>query len=184
MVTNSLAKLQKQYTPSEIKNQDLFDFSAYYDYCNAYQRRKFMDSQNESIGFLIVETTTANGAFPVEDALIYVYPSSDNGAFPSDLSGAIYSLRSDSSGRSDKIALKTKPRSLSEAPNNESPFLSYNIYVKADGFYDSQKLNVPIFQGITSIQPVLMIPLSEYASPDSATPDSIGRSSYSVEPNL
>ena len=143
-----------------------------------------MNSQNENIGFLIVEATTANGAIPIEDALIYIYPSSDTGAFPDDISGVLYSLRSDSSGRSDKIALETKPRFLSLSPSNETPFLTYNIYVKADGFYDSQKLNVPIFQGITSIQPVEMIPLAEYANPNSATPDNIGRFSNSIEPNL
>lgn len=143
-----------------------------------------MNSQNENIGFLIVEATTANGAIPIEDALIYVYPSGDKGAFPDDISGALYSLRSDTSGRSEKIALETKPRSLSLSPSNLTPFLTYNIYVKADGFYDSQKLNVPIFQGVTSIQPVEMIPLSEYANPDSATPDTIGRFSNSIEPNL
>lgn len=143
-----------------------------------------MNSQNESIGFLIVEVTTANGALPVEDALIYVYPATSGAPLPDNTTGAIYSLRSDSSGRSDKIALDTKPRSLSLSPGNDSPFTTYNIYVRAEGFYDSQKLSVPIFQGVTSIQPVEMIPLSEYANPSSATPDNIGRFSNSIEPNL
>ncbi|MBO5212167.1 MAG: hypothetical protein J6B60_01355 [Clostridia bacterium] len=143
--------------------------------------------QNESLGFLIVEVKTANGALPVENALVYIYPmldESENGRFPTDASGVLYSLRTDISGKTEKVALNTKPRSLSMSPSNETPYVSYNVYIVADGFFDTYKMNVPIFQGITSIQTAEMIPLSEYADPDSQTPDSIGRFSVSEEPDL
>ena len=42
--------------------------------------------------------------------------------------------------------------------DNPLPFLSYDIYVTADGYYDASFLNVPIFQGIASLQNAYLIP--------------------------
>ncbi|MBQ8162990.1 MAG: hypothetical protein IJZ93_01295 [Clostridia bacterium] len=140
---------------------------------------------NENIGFLIIEAKTANGALPVEGALVYIFPTLEEGErFPENMSGVLYSLRTDDSGKTEKIALNTKPRSLSMSPSNETPYLTYNAYITADGYFDTYKMNIPIFQGITSIQTADMIPLSEYANPDSWAPDTAERYSVSEEPNL
>ena len=50
--------------------------------------------------------------------------------------------------------------------------MTYNIRITADGYYESERVNIPIFQGVTSIQTVEMIPLSEFSDPYSASPDS------------
>ena len=134
-----------------------------------------MDNNTESIGFLIAEVRTANGAIPIENALVYVYN------FGNGKNDVVYSLRTDSSGRTERVALDTKDKSLSMSPGNDSPFTTYNVTVTADGYYNSSKSRVPVFEGVTSILPFDLIPLAEYANPESFNPDGIGR--YSITPD-
>ena len=52
-----------------------------------------MNEETEVIGFLIVQTVTANGALPVENALVHVYEYGDG----SD-KDALYTQKTDISG--------------------------------------------------------------------------------------
>lgn len=133
-----------------------------------------MNIQGDEIGFLIVNVKTANGALPIENAQVTIYNSTrDTKNNPSSLSSdVLYNLSTDKNGRTQKVALKTKSATLSQSPDEKFPFMSYNISVNADGFYDNNYLNVPIFQGITSLQDVFLIPLSEFASPTDPIPNS------------
>lgn len=129
---------------------------------------------DESIGFLQVVTKTANGALPVENAQINIYeytPSVDNG----ERGRIIYTLYTDQDGKAPKVALNTKSKELSMTPGNENPFSVYNIEASKEGFYSNSYINVPIFQGITAIQPVELSPLIEYASPRDDFPSSSRR---------
>ena len=45
----------------------------------------------------------------------------------------------------------------------EKPYATYNIEVEKDGFFHQSFTNVPLFAGTTSIQPVNLYPLTEYA---------------------
>ena len=126
---------------------------------------------NESIGFLSVVAKTANGALPVENAQINIYeysPDQDSG----ERGKIIYTLYTDSDGKTPKVALYAKSKELSLSPRNENPFSVYNIEATKDGFYTNSYANVPIFQGITSIQPVDLIPLIEYGAADDDYPSS------------
>jgi len=128
-----------------------------------------MTNQAESIGFLVVSARTANGAIPIENALVNIYENiEDNGAMQNGY--LLHTLKTNSLGQTEKIALPTKSASLSTEPGNARPFLSYNVFVSSEGFFDSDVINVPIFQGITSIQPVNLIPVSEYSNPNNYTP--------------
>ncbi len=87
-----------------------------------------MDNVNQpkdtqSIGYLIVKVSTARGAIPLEGAAINVRGSK------AESSGVIYSLSSDRDGLSEKIALPTPSRSISEAPSDEIPYSLWNIGV-------------------------------------------------------
>ena len=133
-----------------------------------------MNIQGDEIGFLTVIVKTANGALPVENAQVTIYDSTrDTEKEPSALSSdVIYNLTTDKNGKTQKVALKTKSAQLSQTPEEKFPFMSYNISVNADGYYDNNYINVPIFQGITSFQDVFLIPLSEFASPTDPIPNS------------
>ncbi len=135
--------------------------------------REVIYIEYDKLGFLIVQAVTANGALPVPDATVHIYEYAED--FDTERTDIIYSLRTDNSGRTEKIALDAKDKELSQSPGNVRPYTTYNITVEKDGFYASEKINVPIFQGITSIQTAEMIPLSEFSDPYSATPDYLGR---------
>ena len=119
-----------------------------------------------SSGSLIVSVYSAGGAIPIPDALVTVRGSDKNS------SGIISVLYSDESGNTPKITLPTPPAAESESPGYVKPYATYNIDVDKDGFYPRQFLNVPIFSGITSIQPVNLIPITEYGGESSPPTDS------------
>lgn len=134
-----------------------------------------MINQNEEFGFLTANVKTANGALPLENASVTVYsspPPSENNESGFDETDVIYTLKSDKNGKTQRVALKAKPLGLSQSPSEPFPYLSYNILVTKDGYYDSTYLNVPIFEGVTSIQDVYLIPLSEFSSPTDPIPNS------------
>ncbi len=137
-----------------------------------------MKNQNEEFGFLTVNVKTANGALPLENATVTVYsapPPSDNNEPSLGETDVIYSLKSDENGKTQKVALKAKPINLSQSPTEPYPYLTYNILVTKDGYYDNTYLSVPIFEGITSLQDVYLIPLSEFSSPTDPVPNSSRR---------
>ena len=129
-----------------------------------------MNIENDVVGFLTVIVRTANGALPIENAqvTIYDYGNGDSVVSNSDI---IYVLSTDNSGRTQKVVLNTKSKDVSLAPKNQVPFKGYNINVTKEGYYDSSYVNVPIYQGVTSLQFVNLIPLSEYSSPTDAIPN-------------
>ena len=128
-----------------------------------------MNIENDYIGFLTTIVSTANGALPIRNANVTIYERGEGEEkSPSDV---IYQLTTDISGRTEKVALNTKSKDLSTSPDNNLPFLSYDIYVNADGYYDASFFNVPIFQGISSLQNVHLIPLSEFSSFDDFVPN-------------
>ncbi len=114
--------------------------------------------QNKSVGYLVVNVSTARGAIPLPDATVTVYyDTPDN----TDVHSV---LTTNMSGKTDKISLPAPARSLSEIPGNEKPYATYTISVDKDGYYPANSTAVPIFEGITSIQPIEMLPLAEYNS--------------------
>ena len=117
------------------------------------------------VGYLVVRVTTASAALPLEDALVTVF-----GDRP-DFSSVIAQLKTGADGLTPKIALSAPPRTLSEVPGNgETAYATYNITVNERGFYPLRIQHVPIFDGITSVQPANLIPLLENGYPDSFDP--------------
>lgn len=119
------------------------------------ERIRFMGN-----GYLIVRVSAASGTIPLENALVTVYDA-DKGN-----SSIVATRYTDSGGRTDKITLEAPPRALSESPDSGGvrPYSIYNVDVVKDGYYDSFNLEVPIFDGVTSVLPVDMLPLAEYDS--------------------
>ena len=133
-----------------------------------------MNGQNDYIGFLEVVVKTANGALPVEGALVNIYDyTQDDGVFQR--GHLLFSLETDENGKAPRVAVPAKDKSLSQSYGNESPYTTYNITASKEGFYTNDYVNAPVFQGITSIQPVTLIPLAEYASEDNDFPDTSRR---------
>ncbi len=127
-------------------------------------------------GTLIVSVYTAGGAIPIEDALVTVSGSNQNS------SGVVSVLYTDQSGNTPRITLPTPPSSTSESPGQSQPFATYNVSVNKEKFNPRSFINVPVFANTTSIQPVNLIPKTEYNG-EAIIPDD-GNVTESQNPNL
>lgn len=113
-----------------------------------------MDTR-QNIGYLVANVATARGAIPLEGATVTVFDTTN---LPSSL---MTSVQTDSSGKTERIALPAPPRMLSGEPGNVKPFATYMIQVEKEGYYTVTNNGVPVFEGVTSIQPVEMVPLAD-----------------------
>ena len=109
---------------------------------------------NTETGYIIVKVSTARGAIPLEGATVSI-----RGDTP-ETSGIIYSTTTNSDGHTEKIALPTPAKKLSETPENTKPYATYSIDVFNDGYIPISFRNVPVFSSVISIQPAVMVPVS------------------------
>ena len=105
------------------------------------------------VGYLTVRVSTAGGAIPLENASVNI-----RGGDVDD-STVISALSTNSDGLTPTVSLSAPPRSASESPNSDvPPYAVYNIDVFANGYAPAFFHNVPIFSGINSIQPAVLLP--------------------------
>ncbi len=111
-------------------------------------------TDNGNFGYLGVTVTTALNAIPIAGATVTVF------RFLNGIEEVVKILNTDNTGKTDIIILPTPPKENSLTPNPLGPSYSvYNVRVDKEGYYTQNSLNVPIFSGITSIQPMRLIPL-------------------------
>lgn len=128
---------------------------------------------NTDTGYLVVAVSAARGNFPIEGARVRVY-STEN-----DDTRLLYTLTTDASGRTERIELPAPPLRASQTPDTaEIPYASYNIDTDYDGYYTIENINAPVYSGITSIQNVAMIPITD------VKPNEDTRFNESQAPNL
>ena len=107
-------------------------------------------------GRLIVNVTTVRGLYPVKNALVTVFKGG------ADNMEVVDRLNTDESGKTPIFNLPAPPAVLTESPENTvRPYAFYNILTEADGFIDNINYNATIFDGVTSLQNVNMVPRSK-----------------------
>ncbi len=107
-------------------------------------------------GRLVVNVRTAGGALPVEGATVTVYSGGDSSGEP------IARLRTDRSGLTETITLAAPPRRLSMQPGEGlKPYAEYTVVTVAEGFTPVTNVNLPLYSGVLSIQPVELVPLPD-----------------------
>ena len=129
-----------------------------------------------TIGYLIVNVSTARGAIPLAGASVTVLDE-DNGG------GILNVLTTDTDGKTEHIELRAPDRALSESPGGAKPYASYTLQVEKVGYYPASFAGVPVFAGVTSIQPAELLPLAEY-NPDRVYPREGIDFAEDVNPNL
>jgi len=154
--------------PSEAENETelLPDFALPQDSSDAVPDTKGLTPSlnwinltgDSSWGFLQFDIFTAGGAYPVPGALVVVKKKLTGGT------GLVRLLFSDRSGRTPTIALPAPSASLSQDPMSTTrPFSEYTVTVRARGYYTLSDINIPIFAGVKTVQPIDLIPLPEYS---------------------
>ena len=113
----------------------------------------------DAIGYLKVRATTARQAVPVEGIYVTVSRATAEGEV---LIDADYTGRD---GSTRVFALPTVDGALSLFPGDPVPYVFYNVHVRAPGYFQVANKNIPIYDGVTAIQPVELIPLPDKASP-------------------
>ena len=103
-------------------------------------------------GGLIVSTTALRRLYPVPSARVTVFTG------PYENMEVIDTGVTDESGKRKVFRLETPERSLSQSAGaTKKPYALYNVFVQADGYVDTVNTNIPIFEGVTSLQNIDMI---------------------------
>ena len=113
--------------------------------------------QMSGTGYVIVSVSTARGAIPLTGALVHIFTYESGGKNGS----LLVTTRTDASGKTARIPLPCPPRSSSRSPGNGRSYATYNIDAQYDGYYNQYYVNVPIFDGVTAIQNVDLVPVAE-----------------------
>ena len=105
-------------------------------------------TQNPAFGTLLFQVTGGQGAFPVEGATITITKALAD--------GVSLSLRvvTDESGKTVPLSLPAPSRALSQAPNGGVVYAAYQAEVSAPNYVTTDIRDLPVFDGITTIQPV------------------------------
>lgn len=106
-------------------------------------------------GYIVVQVYTADQAIPLPNANVIVSKPAERGE------EVVRIMKTDRSGKTAIIAVPTSPAANSQTPDGTDRFFKYNIRVDYPGYETVENVNVPVFEGQTSIQPVGMIPLAD-----------------------
>ena len=114
-------------------------------------------NEAKGIGYLKVQAVAADGAFPVEGAVVMVMDGADG--------ESIATLRTDSSGFAETLTLPAPSRELSQSPGNGVPYSVYTVLVAKEGYNTVSDISVPVFDGVVALQRANLIPLSLFSPP-------------------
>lgn len=106
-------------------------------------------------GRLQVRASTASQALPVPGASVIVTDQEREGS----LRTLLYSAKTDESGLTPEFILSSPPASESDSPGG-IPFSEYEVFVSAEHFRPIRFLGVPVFDGVTTVQPAALTPIS------------------------
>ncbi len=120
---------------------------------------RFQSAPTGGRGYLIVHATTARGAIPLEGVQVTLRNYAPE--FFSEAGDVIRTLVTGRDGNTERISLPAPPAGESMVSGNRQPFAVYNLEAHLEGYRAQSYIALPIFDGITAVQPVDMIPLSE-----------------------
>lgn len=118
-----------------------------------------------NIGYLVAQVTTAYTNLPIKNAKATVSKPIGYDTYLSQIK------MTDENGKTEPIPLPSRSPDLSLQPGYPVPYTIYNLTVEAPGYYTVEVLDIPIFPGVTSIQPVNLIPTSIGQNPSEVITD-------------
>ena len=108
-----------------------------------------IQAQQENVdrGGLKVTVMTADGTRPVENALVKISYTGESGQ-------TIEEVRTDSSGQTPVLDVKTPPLEYSMKPSEQQPYAEYTVQVEAEGFENSEIAGIQVLPSVRAEQPV------------------------------
>lgn len=112
-------------------------------------------------GFLLINVTSVRALYPVKGAKVTVFRGNIN-----DME-KLAEAYTDESGKTEPFPLPAPPIALAQQSESQiPPFATYNILTEADGFIPTVNYSAPVFDKVTSIQNVNLIPRTAMNAPD------------------
>lgn len=107
----------------------------------------------EGSGGLRVSVRTADGALPIGGARVSVWGEERE---------PIATLLTDRSGVTEVLALPAPRAAASLSPGSDAAYAVYRLAVEREGYYRQENAQVPIFDGVLSLQNAALIPRAPY----------------------
>ena len=105
-----------------------------------------------AVGYIQVKAYTSRAQLPLEDAAVTVV----------DDEGRLLGLRlTNSSGLTTPIRVEVPDRSASQQPGAGKPFVSVNLYARAEGYEQVLARGIQVFADTTTLQELQFVPLPE-----------------------
>lgn len=103
-------------------------------------------------GYLTVSVRTAGGALPISRAIVTVKDENE---------ALLAVFFTDENGNTPTLKVLAPPLSNTQSPGSGPAFFNYNIDTDKVGYKSVRNVSVPVYSGVTSIQPVELVPVSE-----------------------
>lgn len=118
-------------------------------------------SEMVGTGYILVNVTTIQGLYPIPNAHITIFKGNIEAM------EKIKESTTDQSGKTEIIPLPAPSSELAQDSDNTTlPYATYNILTEVDGFLPAINYDAAVFDGVTSIQNVNLIPSTPYNEGD------------------
>ncbi len=119
------------------------------------------ETVNENLtgeGYLSVNVTSVRGLYPIKNAKVTVFTGRAENM------QKLFEGYTDESGKTEVFPLPAPPLSLAQRPESTLPvYAEYNILAEADGFIPAINYSLAIFDGVTSLQNMNLIPKTVFS---------------------
>ena len=106
---------------------------------------------------LQVRVSAASDAMPIPGAVVVISSQSSDGLLPEQ------TFITDNSGLTEPVLLPAIDPALTLQPNSSIAPVIYEVTVSVPGYYRVRTVGIPLYGGIPTQLPVVMIPLPEFA---------------------
>jgi 5-hydroxyisourate hydrolase-like protein (transthyretin family) len=115
--------------------------------------------ETEEVGYINVGVFTASGALPIQDAVVTVYHTYDEGE-----EHVLYHIVTDESGRVPTMEIPIEY--TGEGQQTNFIYSTYNLRVQAIGYYTVNILDVQVFPNISTDFRINLIPVAQGETPE------------------
>lgn len=106
-----------------------------------------MQQEQADQGKLQVTVLTEDGTRPVENAMVRI-------SYTGVPDSVLEEVRTDSSGQTPILDLKTPPLEYSMEPSEQQPYAEYTVQIQAEGFEQEEIAGTEVLPGVLAQQPV------------------------------